>query len=164
MKILYLDIDGVLNDHTRNNAGVCGIKYQCALEFNKFLDRNPDVQIVVHSAWRYYISRGDMTPMGFNMMLQTHGLKVYQRIEGITRNDDIPDPVGIHLSEVDKYWWDKGLAERERQILEDVSVRKPTKWAVLDDLPLQIPNLVRTDRNKGLTEYDMRHLQVYFND
>lgn len=90
-KLLFLDIDGVLNGHQKNPAGVCGIDPYCAELLNHIIEVT-DCQLVITSAWRYLIHSGSMTTTGFERMLQTHGVKAYKRIAGLTRTDaDVSD-------------------------------------------------------------------------
>lgn len=85
MKLLFLDIDGVLNDHTRMASGYCTIHTDKGDLLNQILDAHPDVQIVISSAWRYLVTGGHMTVKGFENMLLTYGLKVFNRVHGVTR-------------------------------------------------------------------------------
>jgi len=57
MKLLFLDIDGVLNDHAKLESGYCGIRHDKASLLNRILDAVPDVQLVISSAWRYLTVR-----------------------------------------------------------------------------------------------------------
>lgn len=73
MKILFLDIDGVLNNHEKLESGYCGISQPQAHHLNLILDTFPDLKLVISSAWRYMTFRGDMTLRGFEMLLQICG-------------------------------------------------------------------------------------------
>lgn len=84
MKVIFLDIDGVLNDHTQMENHYCGTKYECVQQFNRILDAVPEAKIVISSAWRYMILRGDVTLKGFEMLLLTHGVKCHERVIGHT--------------------------------------------------------------------------------
>ena len=88
MKVIFLDIDGVLNGHEYDpNAESCLIKQECITNLSKILT-NSNVSVVVSSAWRYMISRKAMSISGFEYMLRTHGLAgIKGRIIGITRED-----------------------------------------------------------------------------
>lgn len=85
-----------------------------------------DCKVVISSAWRYMIPEA-MTILGFEYMLKTYGFK--GQVAGITERDEGCFPT------------------REAQIR---SYPKDDKWAVVDDLPLQIENFVRTDGRLGL--------------
>lgn len=87
MKVIFLDIDGVLNRHQQHENGYCGTDPECVRHFNRLLANAPDWKIVISSAWRYLILNGAMTLKGFESMLLTHGLNVKDRIAGRTRAD-----------------------------------------------------------------------------
>src|SRR4051812_43157756 len=72
-KYLFLDIDGVLNNHVKMDNGYCGIDARRMRLLGQLVDRVPRVKIYLVSAWRYMILSGDMTLAGFKNMLLTHG-------------------------------------------------------------------------------------------
>jgi len=89
-----------------------------------------DCFIVVSSAWRYMVPKA-MTIQGFEYMLMTHGFR--GNVIGITERDE-----SVYKT-------------RERQI---EAYPKDGRWAVVDDLPLQIDNFVRTNGSLGLQHHD----------
>ena len=152
MKLIFLDIDGVLNDHVPHPNGVCGIKPSCVAEMNRILEAVPAAMIVVSSAWRYYIHNDFMTFEGFNLLLQSHGLACHQRIHGVTKPDAETFRAEDHQAPYDvDLWRERGLRWRVKQILEFWAQEDYPPYVVIDDLPLAINNLVQTDRNVGLT-------------
>lgn len=155
MNLLFLDIDGVLNDHTRTQSGYCGIQADKALILNRILHFNPGLQIVISSAWRYLIINGQMTLKGFEYLLLSHGVKCYGLLHGHTVADEkIPHCNEGNPSDWDVEEWNRaGLWWRSAQILAYVEEHKPDKWVVLDDLELDVPHLVRTDGKKGIEEW-----------
>ena len=130
LRVVFLDIDGVLNDHSRVIESYCGIQPELVRRLNRITDATEAV-LVISSAWRYMIYGHAMSLLGFQYMLMTHGVKA--NIVGITARDE-----EVH--------------EREEQIADYITKNKITKYVVLDNLPLQIPNLVKTDGNVGLTD------------
>lgn len=50
MKVLFLDIDGVLNSHTKLANGYCGIEPKQVEMLNCLLDDIPDLKLVISSA------------------------------------------------------------------------------------------------------------------
>lgn len=60
MKILFLDIDGVLNhSQTKDRiGGYIGLNAGMIKRFNKIIEAHPDVKIVVSSTWRHTFSHG----------------------------------------------------------------------------------------------------------
>lgn len=92
MKVLFLDIDGVLNGHEWDDeAQSCNIRRECVKHLNRVV-RETGCRIVLSSAWRYMVHGGQMTLKGFGYMLRTHGLisecGAMNLIVGLTRKDD----------------------------------------------------------------------------
>lgn len=100
--ILFLDVDGVLNDHAFCEVSEsCTIKPQCMAHLNSIIHET-DCDIVLTSAWRYIIHGGEMTLKGFEYLLRTHGLIKRQRpvIIGVIRPDkDKDEPRAAQVSE-----------------------------------------------------------------
>jgi hypothetical protein len=155
-RIVFLDIDGVLNGHQFNeDADSCSIDPACVQRLNSLLLRN-DASYVITSAWRYMISGGAMTHIGFEYMLRTHGVASH-RMAGYARKD-----FDYFFSQL----WLRGDDTRGEQIanwLVDCS-RMDAPYVVLDDLPpcqfLGHP-FVRTDGARWLTDGDVRHADLY---
>ena len=156
MKLLFLDIDGVLNDHSRLPNGLSTIQPDKSAHLNRILAEVSDCQIVVSSAWRYYVHNKYMTMDGFTMMLQTHGLNCHGRIHGITDPDPETFHPDAHEQPFDEQkWYERGLAWRAVQIAEYWDRHgAPARCAILDDLPLCAAMggaLFQTDKHVGLT-------------
>lgn len=145
LDVIFLDIDGVLNDHTLMNNGWCGIHHDRCKVLNRFLRSHPKVKIVLSSAWRYMVIGGSMTVKGFEHMLVACGLDAHDRLLGITVSDE-------------------DVRDREDQIDRWVQLFKPNSWIVLDDLDLQLPetNFVRTNANKGVMIDDVLKMKKLF--
>lgn len=138
MKIIFLDIDGVLNDHSPMCNGYCGIKAECVEQLNRILATAPDAKIVVHSAWRYLLYDGDLPIRFFENLLLSHGVDCLNRLHGRTRWDSVGGHEADRVSQIREYVIDHGVE----------------CFAVLDDLDLQMENFVRTDGSRGLTRDD----------
>lgn len=151
--LIFLDIDGVLNDHTPRENGYCGIESRLAYHLNRIL-RLTAAEIVVSSAWRYLMFGGHMSLDGFANMLATHGLDVIGRIAGFTDQDTmIPNDVGQLVPMPNERGeqiarWLKGHPAKGRQ----------RRYVVIDDLDLGISEaghpFVQTDGKIGLTTAD----------
>jgi len=128
MSILFLDIDGVLNGHQRHANGYCGIDSHCMSNLNHVIAQTKCL-VVISSAWRYMMPEA-MTITGFEYLLKSHGLN--GSVYGYTERDEV-------------------ISKREDQIL---AYPKQGKWAVVDDLPLQIENFVRTDGRIGMQRHE----------
>lgn len=154
MKVLFLDIDGVLNGHEYNpDAGSCLIKRDCIQRLNRIL-RETGAKIVVSSAWRYIMltteeSPPAMTMVGFEYMLRTHGASSVD-LMGMTGSDE-------------EFGWsmENNVPVRGKQIRRWLADHRPhfeiDSYCVLDDDDLGISELhsecfVRTDGRVGLTD------------
>jgi hypothetical protein len=153
--IVFLDIDGVLNDHTALPSGYCGICRERAGRLNVLLEKVPEAKLVISSAWRYLILRGDMTIRGFETLLLTHGLNCLGRVHGHTEADGPLEQEPSHF-EVD-VWHQLGLKYRREQILRYIQLHSIQQYVVLDDLPLDLPRFVQTHGKVGLTNEDLAH-------
>ena len=135
MKVIFLDIDGVLNDHTvQYQCGknkFCGI-YPAKVKLLNTILRKTGAGVVLSSAWRYMILNGAMTPTGFQYLLNIHGFDG-QLVGNTCADEEIKD--------------------RSDQIKEWVKLNKPARWLAIDDLPLKlVPNFIQTVSSVGLEE------------
>ena len=116
MKLIFLDIDGVLNGHEDiHQTGIHTISPAKVRILNHIV-RASSAQIVLSSAWRYMILGGAMTLDGFRYMLSTYGLNLDVKLHGHTVSDE-------------------EIPERGDQIIAYLaSVTEPVEvWIVLDD-------------------------------
>lgn len=145
-KLIFLDIDGVLNDHRYNEASMSGaILPECVARLNRILEAT-DARIVLSSAWRYMLIGRAMSVTGFDYLLRTHGV-IANRLVGRTCADEEVKERGWQIHE-----WRKANDHRGR-------------YVVIDDMDLHISPLhpfVRTDGGCGLADADadaaIRHL------
>ncbi len=153
--ILFLDIDGVLNDHSQMENNYCGTNSKCVSCFNRVLDAIPECKLVISSAWRYSILRGELTVKGFELLLLTHGVKCFNRVVDHTEADGPIEEEPCHTTEQDK-WREAGLKWRANQIKKWVQEHKPQDWIAVDDLDLNLDpfNFHRTNGDTGLTQTD----------
>lgn len=90
MKLIFLDIDGVLNGHDkhRHPNGYCGIDPACVYRLNRIVAET-GAYLVISSAWRYLLGpKGGMSPVGFKSMLMTYGLDRSVEVVGRTPLDE----------------------------------------------------------------------------
>lgn len=149
--IIFLDIDGVLNDGT-----YCGYSDSCAIQKDKVFWLNTllqftEAQIVISSAWRYLVHNGYMTLKGFDAMMRTHGLQK-DRVIDVTRIDT---PVPSYRRKDGKI---RSNLENERgpQIRDWLNLHpEVTRFVAIDDHDAGITSsgvpLVRTETKIGLT-------------
>lgn len=161
MKVLFLDIDGVLNGHEWDDeAKSCNIRRECVKHLNRVIHET-GCKVVLSSAWRYMIHGGAMTLLGFGYMLRTHGLLGGSRVLiGLTRKDDESvDPLELKLDERAKQirewleWWGDDAQMRANAGLDAVS-----RFAAVDDEQQgfdthNIPAVI-TDGKRGMTAAD----------
>lgn len=137
-KIVFLDIDGVLNRHLYNEMSQSNdIDAECVANLNRVLNET-DARIVLSSAWRYMLIGKAMSLVGFDYLLRTHGV-VANRLVGRTPADEEVTERGWQIHQ-----WRKEHDHRGR-------------YVVIDDMDLHISPLhpfVRTQGDVGLTDID----------
>lgn len=151
-RLLFLDVDGVLNAHEFDPEVMCGPIHRNKMELLNRVLRATDARIVLSSAWRYIIYRGEANLAGMDWLFRSHGMPA-NRLIGITREDTMIRPP-----------WDGSQPwplsnERGQQIADWLVAHKPHgNYVVLDDLDPGISAaghpFVRTDGRVGLTEAD----------
>lgn len=123
--ILFLDCDGSgLNGHERHPNGYCGSRPDVVARLNRVIAAT-DCVLVVTSAWRYLVHSGQMTVLGLESLLLTHGVAAHCRVAAVTRRDAAPED-----------------CDRGRQVADWLvanAAAGPGRYAVLDDLELDIP-------------------------
>lgn len=155
-KLLFLDLDGVMNRHERFPNKFCGLRQENIAHLNTILAAVPDLQIVLSSAWRYAFGNAWVV----QHLLCCHGVDCFERIHGVTAHDPVPED---HPPYDDKAWWDRmGLEWRGAQIEEYVTAHKPARFAVLDDLPIPVEHLFKTESEIGLTDEIARAVIAHF--
>lgn len=89
LRLLFLDVDGVLNDRTRHANGYTGLHVD-KMELLADVLKATDARVVISSAWRYLVAPLGMTKIGFQNLFLTHGApkELVDRIIGFTRPDD----------------------------------------------------------------------------
>lgn len=140
MKVLFLDIDGVLNRCQMYENMHFGIVPECVENLNLILKSVPDLQIVISSAWRYAMLNKDMTVKGFEYMLLISGVNCQNRIYDHTVADEIIPTRGAQI----------------RNWLDTHAYLRIDKYLALDDLihdfPVQKIEHLQTEPEKGLTK------------
>jgi hypothetical protein len=146
-KFLFLDIDGVLNDHTFiEQAQSFTLKPECVRIFNEIIEEF-EPKVILHSAWRYIVLMKHMTLPGFSYMLRTHGVSAKLRFVDNTPFDG--DSKG-------------DLRERVCHVLLKKAewIVPSDKYVILDDLDLKFPepaskHFIQTNGDKGLQPEDL---------
>jgi hypothetical protein len=164
-KLIFLDIDGVLNSHEPLDPDVmCGQILVPKVQILNRVLRDTGAKIVLSSAWRYLILRGEMDLTGFEWLLRSHGV-ISGRLAGYTRADTM-----VEREHYDgKQTWPM-TNERGGQVSDWLKTwRHQTshklKYAVVDDLDLGITEaghpFVHVDGTKGLTLADQTKLMAF---
>ena len=139
MKILFLDIDGVLNNEgtfTKSPQDYFPIEPYCAFLVGK-IQLDTDCKVVLSSSWRHH---------------QESVEHLHNRIINIY--DQTPNS-------------DSGIRGEEIKAWIENSKYKVERYAILDDdsdmLPEQLPNFFKTDWKTGLTEEIARKVIEHLN-
>lgn len=160
MKLIFLDIDGVLNDHEPlSNRVMCGKLHESKVRRLNLLIQETGASIVLSSAWRYLVHRGEMNLTGLGWLLRSHG--VIDCLVGVTRPDSMDRPAWDG-----KTPWIPCANERGKQISDYLDTCivalgfTCTQYVVIDDLDLGISEaghpFVQCKSDRGLTwaDYD----------
>lgn len=86
MKVIFLDIDGVLNSTSQQTPAI-GNEFlpRCVRELNRIIALT-DAKIVLSSNWRYLIHNGHMDLDGFGVLLRSHNIR--GELIGFTRESE----------------------------------------------------------------------------
>ncbi len=150
---LFLDIDGVLNCHEFDREIMCGSFHASKVGRLNYVLRTTGSRIVLSSAWRYLVYRGEMNLRGLEWLLRSHGI-LADRLVGITREDTQKTVNGFDGNPIT--WCQQD--ERGKEIAEWVRAHNVQTYAVVDDLDLGIREaghpFVQTEGKVGLTWAD----------
>lgn len=145
MKIIFLDIDGVLNGHEQNAAGYCGFKPECVAALNLILEAVPEAQLVISSAWRYMMlpnlkdgTEPAMTLKGFEYLLLVAGVNCKGRVRGHTCSDETIKSRGRQILA----WLATNFTGRDYLVIDDM------EW---DFKACGLDPVLETDPGTGLT-------------
>lgn len=136
MKIVFLDIDGVLNGSAWLGEGLPKIATPCVTNLNRLL-KETGAKVVVSSTWRDKVLNGLMSMAGFAFLLRSHGIEC--DLEGITCSD-------------------MTVPGRNNQIRAWLSQNpKTTNYVVLDDVDAGFPGnrFIKTSAKSGLSSSDV---------
>lgn len=154
-KIIFLDIDGVLNGHEWDDeAKSCSIRRECVKHLSRII-RDTGAKLVISSAWRYMILNREMTDCGFGYMLRTHGL-----ISG--------QPGSVVIGHVGPDGDPNNLEDRAEQILAWIERHEGIGCSlILDDEDFGFSRhglpFIQTDSATGLTAADADRAIAWLN-
>ncbi len=136
MKILFLDLDGCINNsHTPNDKDGYMIDPYLAFLVGKIMLAVPDLKVVLSSSWRHC----------------KESIKVVER-RVVPIFDITPDTNTCRGDEI-KAWLDTHPEVTQYAILDDDN----------DMLPEQLPNFFQTSWEVGITEEIMNNIIKHFN-
>ena len=155
-KVIFLDIDGVLNSNFWNNSHSVEISEGRYVDEDKVLllaklVKETDAHIIMHSGWRFWFDE-DLKPTRKEAGYLVNMFEKYDlRIAGVT-----PDLTTEEIRRTKKF--SKVKAE---EILAWLEAHPETdRWLVIDDLDLHNEAIelrqVRTVAETGLTESDVK--------
>lgn len=131
MKVLFLDVDGVLNSH--KTGGLYALKKKC-LRLLQDIVESTDCKIVLSSTWR----KDDYAMKRLRRVLSYRGIKIFSTTPDLSGN--IGNIRGNEIAQ----WLDEN---------KDLGI---THYAILDDdgdmQDSQLRNFFQTDGMYGLTE------------
>ena len=154
-KVVFLDIDGVLNSNFWNENHQREISDGILIDESKVkmlckLARDTDAKIILHSGWKYWFD-SDLKPL----RREAENLRALLEKEGLTIAGVTPDHTTEEIKKSKKFSLVKAgeiLAWLKQH--NDVDA-----WVVLDDLDLHNAEIekhqVRTDPSIGLTDEDV---------
>lgn len=154
-KVIFVDIDGVLNSNFWNNNHQKEISDGTLIDVEKIkllseLIKKTGAEIILHSGWKYWFD-AELQPLRreaeiLQFMLEAEGLK----IAGVT-----PDHSTEEIRKSRKFSLVKA-GEILAWLADNWDVKK---WLVIDDLDLHNAEIeqhqIRTDANIGLTMEDV---------
>ncbi len=151
--IIFLDIDGVLNDHKWNEeAQSCTIRTDCMNELNRII-KETSANIVLSSAWRYMVLGGTMSITGFEYLLRTHGFISTGTIIGHTGKDRVTSDRSDRAKLI-KAW----VIAQSYQSGMYIALDDDDLGYTLEGIPL-----VLTNGKRGLTEADALNVIQFIN-
>ena len=127
MKVIFLDIDGVLN--TNSDREISNDKLKLLSE----LVSKTGADVVLSSSWRYGWNKPELNQPGTRI----YGLKQLLKDNDIV----IKETIGLDLI-------------KSMQIKNYLNTNMISNYIVLDDEPIDTANLVQTNRDVGLTQSD----------
>lgn len=160
-KVIFLDIDGVLNSSFWNDTHQMEISDGTLIDRKKVkllskLVQRTSAEIVLHSGWKYWFDT-DLTPLrAESEKLQTLLLEKGLHISSVT-----PDYATEEIKRTKKFSLIKA-----KEILAYIEEHPEVQqWVVIDDLDLHDAEVeqhqLRTDPQVGLTAEDISAVQKY---
>lgn len=147
MKIIFLDVDGVLNNSTTSEqcGKYMGIDNTCLSTLKEVID-NTGTEIVLISTWKEYWIKDEALKFMQDKLAKYLDMKFAEK--GLVIYDKVKDEIkGKELT-------------RGESILEYIARTKPSAFAIVDDMEFDYDECglnefyVKTNSDRGLSEAD----------
>lgn len=154
-KVLFLDIDGVLNSNFWNESHQREISDGTLIDEEKIkilalLVKKTNAKIILHSGWRFWFD-DELKPL----RTEAERLAALLEKEGLSVNGLTPDLTTEEIRRTKKF----SLVKADEILLWLKLHNDVTEWVVLDDLDLHNDQIeqhqVKTDQTVGLTLEDI---------
>lgn len=165
MKIIFLDIDGVLNSNSWNKQHQLEISDGTLIDQSKIallshIVKETNAHIILHSGWKFWFHKDSYEPTRPESQRLVHMLSEFQlKISGFT-----PDFSTEEIQKTRKFSLIKA-----KEILSWLENHPEVKsWVVIDDLDLHNESInvhqIKTNSETGLTEADVTKAIQLLND
>ena len=165
MKIIFLDIDGVLNSNSWNKQHQLKISDgtligQSKIALLSHIAKETNAHIILHSGWKFWFHKDSYEPTRPESQRLVHMLSEFQlKISGFT-----PDFSTEEIQKTRKFSLIKA-----KEILSWLENHPEVKsWVVIDDLDLHNESInvhqIKTNSETGLTEADVTKAIQLLND
>lgn len=155
VRVIFLDIDGVLNSNFRNDNHQTEISDGTLIDIEKIrllstLVKNTNAKIILHSGWKFWFDSA-LHPL----RKEAENLEKLLRQEDLMIEDVTPDHSTEEIKSSKKF-----SLVKASEILTWLDEHKEVdKWIVIDDLDLHNPEIeshqIKTDPHIGLTTEDV---------
>ena len=158
-KVVFLDIDGVLNSNFWNENHQREISDGTLIDESKIkllckLISGTKAKIILHSGWKYWFD-SDLKPL----RKEAENLKILLEKEGLTIAGVTPDHATEEIRKSRKF----SLVKADEILAWLKQHKEVDRWVVLDDLDLLNAEIekhqVKTDQSIGLTAEDVERAE-----
>ena len=154
-KVVFLDIDGVLNSNFWNENHQREISDGTLIDESKIkllckLIEKTEAEIILHSGWKYWFD-SDLKPL----RREAENLRILLEKEGVAIAGVTPDHATEEIRKTKKF----SLVKADEILAWLKQQEEIDRWVVLDDLDLHNAEIekhqVKTDQSIGLTAEDV---------
>ena len=159
-KVVFLDIDGVLNSNFWNESHQREISDGTLIDESKIkllckLIKKTNAKIILHSGWKYWFD-SNLKPL----RKEAENLKFLLEKEGLTIAGVTPDHATEEIRKTKKF----SLVKADEILAWLKQHKEVDRWVVLDDLDLHNAEIakhqIKTDQTIGLTMEDVEKAEM----